>query len=402
MRLLGAACAALVPWSAVVAQGARPWARLDGWAVAALATAGPVPAGGGMATELRIVHPVLMLRAGTAGGRLGLVATLDLDGWTIPNGELAPGMWGEGFADRRHPHTYAHELMVIARIPAGDTRVTVAAGRGFVPFGTDDPMGRPPARYPVNHHLSQILERAVAIAALVRGPLQVEASLFGGDEPQAPGQWPSLDRFGDSWAARVTLRPHLPPAASFEVQASHAQVHSPEHREGTGLDQVKWSVSGRWTGQVRRAHGYALAEWARTSEDRGTFVFHTTLVEGAVQSGRHRPYVRFETTERPEEQRVGRYRTVRPLQDDAILGVTRWTTVTVGYGLDLRVGRLRMRPFVEGSLGGIANAGGGFDPAVYYGGIATGAATLGVRVASMPAGHRMGRYADPEEQHGHH
>jgi len=402
MRLLGAACAALVPWAAVAAQGARPSARLDGSAVAALTAAGPVPAGGGMATELRIVHPVLMLRAGTAAGRLELVATVDFDGWTIPNGELAPGMWGEGFVDRRHPHTFAHELMLVAHVPAGGTRMTLAAGRGFVPFGTDDPMGRPPVRYPVNHHLSQILERAVAIVALDRGSLRVEGALFGGDEPQSPGQWPRLDRFGDSWAARLTVRPTLRPGAGLELQASHARVHSPEHREGSGLDQVKWSASARWTGRLGRAPGYALAEWARTSEDRGTFVYHTILVEGALESGRHRPYARIETTERPEEQRAGRYRTVRPLLDDAILGVTRWTIVTVGYGLDLAWGRLRLRPFAEGSLGRIANVRGGFDPAGYYGGTATGTATLGLRVATMPAEHRMGRYADHLEQHDHH
>ena len=31
-----------------------------------------------------------------------------------PTGELAPGDWGEGFVDRRHPHTYLHELVLSA------------------------------------------------------------------------------------------------------------------------------------------------------------------------------------------------------------------------------------------------------------------------------------------------
>ena len=403
MRWLGAACAALVPWAGAGAQSARPSARLDASAVAVLTAAGPVPRGGGMATELRIVHPVLMLRAGTAAGGLGLVVTVNVDGWTIPNGELAPGMWGEGFVDRRHPHTFAHEIMLVARMPVGGSRVTVAAGKGFVPFGTDDPMGRPPLRYPVNHHLSQILERAVAMVALEHGSLRVEGAVFGGDEPATPRGWPKLDRFGDSWAARVTVRPPLPTGAALELQGSHARVHSPEHRDGTGLDQVKWSGSARWTGPLGPARAYALAEWARTSEAGGAFVYHTALAEAALESGPHRPYLRIESTERPEEERVAAYRTVRPLRDDAILGVTRWTIVTLGYGLDLLSGRLRLRPFVEGSLGGIATVGGGFfDPAVYYGGTTTRAATLGLRVATMPVGHRMGRYADHMEQHAHH
>jgi len=52
--------------------------------------------------------------------------------------------------------------------------VSLAAGKGFVPFGTDDPMTRPFAAYPVNHHLAQILERYVAIAAVSAGPVIVE------------------------------------------------------------------------------------------------------------------------------------------------------------------------------------------------------------------------------------
>jgi hypothetical protein len=42
-------------------------------------------------------------------------------------------------------------------------------------------MVRPFLRYPVNHHLAQILERAVAIAAVRAGPLLAEAGLFTGD-----------------------------------------------------------------------------------------------------------------------------------------------------------------------------------------------------------------------------
>lgn len=83
----------------------------------------------------------------------------------------------------------------------------LAAGKGFVPFGTDDPMSRPVVRFPVNHHLSQVLERAVALAGVRAGPVTVEGSLFNGDEPASPGSWPAWDRFGDSWAARLTLSP---------------------------------------------------------------------------------------------------------------------------------------------------------------------------------------------------
>ena len=74
--------------------------------------ADPVPGGDGLA-ELRIVQPALMLQA-DGPARLSLLATLNLEGATIGEGELTPGAWGEGFVDRRHPHTYLHELLLTA------------------------------------------------------------------------------------------------------------------------------------------------------------------------------------------------------------------------------------------------------------------------------------------------
>src|SRR5262249_36856616 len=116
-------------------------------------------------------------------------------------------------------------------------RITISAGKGFVPFGTDDPMNRPAERYPVNHHLSQILERAVAMIAVDRGMLLAEASLFNGDEPTSPGASPNWSRLGDSWAVRLTLRPW----SAVEAQVSTASVASPEDRGGAGPTAIKWS-----------------------------------------------------------------------------------------------------------------------------------------------------------------
>ena len=106
-----------------------------------------------------------------------------------------------------------------------------------------------------------------------------------------------MSRFGDSWSARLTVYP----GAHLELQGSHADVHSPEHREGFGTDQSKWSASGRWTGSLRGSPAYALLEWAQTSEAEGFFVFHSFLGEGAWTLGHHRLLYRFERTERPEE-----------------------------------------------------------------------------------------------------
>lgn len=342
--------------------------------------------------EARVLVPVGMLHAAALGGRLRLVATANLEKYTIPHGALAPGNWGEGFADRRHPHTLAHELMLVGGWPS----LFVAAGKGFVPFGTDDPMVRPGVVFPVNHHLSQILERAVALAGVRLGPAMLEGALFNGDEPVSPGSWPDRTRFGDSWAVRLTLAP----VAGLESQASYAWVHSPENRPGAGPDDRKLSVSARW----ERGPWYGEVEWARTATADEFFVFHSVLGEGALQLPRHRPYARIERSDRPEEERLfaSRFRTRRPLFENSILGTTRWTILTIGDALELRRGALRYAPFIEGSWVGIARAGGGvFDPATFYGRTRGVSLTLGVRLAAGMPMPRMGRY-DMGPVRGHH
>jgi hypothetical protein len=376
----------------------RPWARASGQAVLAFTQVDPIP-GQGSLGEIRVVQPVVMLHAG-AWERLRLIATLNLEGVTIPNGELTPGAWGEGFVDRRHPHTYVHELLISADDLLGETdgrlRASVSVGKGVAPFGTDDPMTRPVFRYPVNHHLAQILERAVAIVAARGRWGTVEVGLFNGDEPERPRQWPRIGgRFGDSWSGRLTAFP----VAGVEVQGSWARVHSPEHRPGAGTDQDKWSLSGRWDRMVGGHPVYALVELAQTSEADGFFVFHSLLGEGAWSSGPHRLHYRFERSERPEEERVSAFRSQRPHRENSILGITRWTTHTAGYEMDLRPSpSIRLRPLAEVSYGRVRKVGAGlFDVRQLYGKDSFWSLTIGLRASLGPAMHRMGRYGAAAE-----
>lgn len=361
-------------------------------AVPAFIQVDPVP-GGGELSEVRILHPVAMLNATTLDGYLSAMAMVNLEGVTIPDGELSPGAWGEGFLDRRHPHTYAHEFIVSAWQPfkpGGDAAISFSLGKGFAPFGSDDPMSRPILRYPVNHHLSQILERAVGVVALRVGPAAIEGSLFNGDEPASPEDWPRVKRFGDSWSGRLTLWPF----DGVELQGSYAEVTSPEHRDGSGLDSRKWSASAR----IERSFGaglvYAMAEWARTSE--GAFDFSTFLAEASLRRGILGAAYRFERTERPEEQRLADpFRSPRPHHDNSILGVTRWTVHTANLSLaavdDWPM--LGIEPFVEGSVAKVASVGGGvFDPSAFYGDDSIWSLALGVRLAWGQRLHRMGRY----------
>lgn len=341
------------------------------------------------------MQPTVMVHAGAWSNRLRLVATANLEGLTMENGELAPGDWGEGFIDRRHPHTYVHEAVLAFDDVLGETdgraRVSLSAGKGFAPFGTDDPMVRPIFRYPVNHHLAQILERAVVILGVRSGPVLLEGGLFNGDEPERPGQWPRISRFGDSWSGRLTLMP-LP---QLELQGSHADVHSPEHRPGSGTDQSKWSVSVRWEGPVQHRPLYGLLEWERTSEAGGFFVFHSILAEGAWHLGRGRLHYRFERTERPEEERtLSPFRSLRPHLENSILGRTRWTIHTAGFGFQLHpADMVTVLPFIELSYGRMVDVGGGlFNARAFYGRNSFWSFNVGTRLnLGMPL-HRMGRY----------
>jgi hypothetical protein len=351
--------------------------------------------GGGARSEGTLTQTLLMARAAWWRRRLTLDATVDAEGLTMRDGELSLGAFGEGFADRRHPHTYLHELMLGSRRQAGAAALSIAAGRGFAPFGTDDPMVRPFTKYPINHHLAQILERGIAIAAARVGPALFEAGTFTGEEPQRPSSLPLARRFGDSWSMRGTLLP----VAGAELQASYARVASPEMPNGFGLDQRKRSVSARV--ESRDGRGYALAEWARTVEHDHTrredaFSYESALVEGAVRAGPLRLALRLEQTDRPEEERLADpFRTARPATDLHIAGITRWRAATIATAAPaVTWGTVAGVPFLELShLAATARDSRAlFDPGSVYGRTRFWMLTGGVRIRAGSMHSRMGRY----------
>ena len=344
-------------------------------------------------TEGYLAQPVIMARGSVLNGHVGAVLTLDFEGLTLDRGQLNPGAHGEGYADRRHPHTYLHEAIVTASGTFGGTGVSLAGGKGFVPFGTDDPMMRPFAAYPVNHHLAQILERYVAIGALIRGPVTLEGALFNGDEPLSPGAPPDASRFGDSWAARVTVTPIRP----LELEGSFASVTSPELAAGGGLDQHKWSVGARF----EREHGpvrSALVEWARTDDRFGDIVtndYTSFLAEGTTAVRRASLSLRYENTTRPEEERLADpFRYSRTPTDLAIIGITRWRIGTVAVSSPLPASRADVAPFVEVSYAHPNDEiePSAFVPQDFYGASSLWSMSVGVRLGVGRMSHRMGRY----------
>lgn len=354
------------------------------------------PSAGGISrAEGALTQTVLMARASGWNGAITADAALNAEGITMPGGELNTGAYGEGFVDRRHPHTYVHELILTARRNMGPIAVSASAGRGFAPFGTDDPMMRPLVKYPVNHHLAQILERGVAIGAVRFGVAALEASTFAGDEPASPSSLPTLRRFGDSWSVRGTLAPR----PGSELQTSYARVASPEEPGGFGLDQRKRSASAR----VISSDGerYALVEWARTidrdhSRQQDVFAYESSLAEAAVLVKAIGIAIRLEQTERPEEDRLDDpSRTPRPGSDLSINGITRWRIATLHVAApSVTWGTVTGFPFVEAALLAAAprDDRAFFTPVRLYGTTRFTMLSFGWRLRAGGVHARMGRY----------
>jgi hypothetical protein len=337
-----------------------------------------------------LTQPAAMAMLASRGGHFVADITLNFEGTSLKRGELNAGVHGEGYIDRRHPHTLLHELVGTGLFAAGPARLSLTAGKGFVPFGTDDPMSRPFVKYPVNHHIAQVLERALLTSAIASGPIVLEGALFNGDEPTGPYDLPNYDRFGDSWSSRLTAR-----ANGFEVQGSFAKVKSPEHASGGGLDHRKLSTSARYESKGR----YALAEWARTKEGEGSrtsFIFRSILGEGAIDLGRFTLAARAERSERPEHERsINAFRTPQPHSDLSIIGRTRWDILSGSVAATLPSYRkLRFSSFVEVSSQKPKSltTPSVFIPEDFYGASRLWSFSFGARVGVGMQHKRMGRY----------
>lgn len=346
-------------------------------------------------TEINVAQTAVMAGANLLGGHLLFVGTFNAEGLTMAGGELSTGAFGEGYVDRRHPHTYLHEAVASGVGTLGPLALSLSAGRGLAAFGTDDPMVRPFEKYPINHHLQQILERFVVIGAARFGPAILEGSTFGGDEPTSAGSLPLMRRFGDSWSVRATALP----APGVELQGSYARVASPEQREGFGLDQRKSSLSAR----LISANGgrYLLAEWARTVEhdhnrEEDVFAYESALLEGSATVRGVSLALRLEQTERPEEERLSDpFRVARPAADLGISGQTRWRTATVALMLPSPInGPILGYPFIEleRAHAQAKDARSVFDAESFYGTSSPWMVTVGVRLRFGPPHARMGRY----------
>jgi hypothetical protein len=349
-------------------------------------------------TEYYLTQPVAMLNFISPGERVVVRFSPNLEGLTIRDGERTFGAWGEGFIDSRHPHTYLHELMLswnALDAPVG--QLWLSAGRGFTPFGTDDPMARPAVKYPTNHHLSQILERwTVNAQYLFDNGISIEAGIFDGNEPEPPGDAGNFREFPNSWSARFAARfgEGTGPMARWELSASLAMVREDEHdvEERTRLA----NVAARHDGITDVGRLYGLFEISRSWPREGAG-FYSVLGELQLERGQHRPYVRLERATRPEYDRraaegAGFFR----YDHGAVpIGATRWTIATVGYGFRSTDYPLAVKPFFEIQHHSVSRHRGPaeLEPAQLFGMSSFWSVSAGARVFIGAGGPmRMGSY----------
>src|SRR5262249_55813323 len=126
-----------------------------------------------------------------------------------------------------------------------------------------------------------------------------------------------------------------------------------EIRVGHGLDQQKSSLYARYDfNHDNGSRQYALVEWEHTNELDGSVTvnsLYSVLGEAAVCRADVIVGARLERTDRPEEEpTTDPFRTPRPPLDLSSLGISRWTTLTLGVASPaLKTGIVSGRPFIE-------------------------------------------------------
>jgi hypothetical protein len=203
---------------------------------------------------------------------------------------------GRPLIDRQHPHDFFMQIAAVWRVPVtASTGLTIAGGPAAEPaLGPVAFMHRASAAdnptAPLGHHTfdSTHIAFGVVTAAIDRGPLVVEGSLFNGREPD-DNRW-NFD-FGalDSFSGRIWYRPR----AEWEFQASSARLTAPEELEPGNI--VRSTASASWT----RLNGVALssvtAAYGRNNTDHGNR--SAALVEGARRGGVNTIYARAEAVQ---------------------------------------------------------------------------------------------------------
>ena len=344
---------------------------------------------------LYATQPAMMFNIEAPGSVLVLRTTLNFEGITQPGGELTYGGWGEGFIDKRHPHTLLHEFMLSMNVlRAEGASASLSVGKGFAPYGTDDPMSRPVLKYPTNHHLSQILERWTLNGVVATASWSVEGGLFSGNEPTGPYDLGNTEDFGQSWSARVARRfgAGVGSTRAWEVSASVGSVRETHHDEATRT--MLFNAAVRHEQDHRFGRLYGLAEFSRSDPEHGDGYYAAVLEASLLNAGRL-PYFRVEYATRPEYAREGGPDTdgfFRYDHDSEPVGATKWAIVSAGFGWNLTNLPISVRPYAEAQYHAVWRERGTIRPEVLYGRSRFWAFSTGARIFLGGEPMRMGAY----------
>jgi hypothetical protein len=238
----------------------------------------------------------------TSRGRLTLTGMVSLDPLTVGKDgyreifQVGEALDARPLIDRQHPHDFFMQLGAVWRMPLGDsTGLTFAGGPvGEPALGPVAFMHRASAidnpTAPLGHHTldSSHVAFGVVTAAVDRGPVVVEGSLFNGREPDE-NRW-DFD-FGplDSFSGRVWYKPN----DEWELQVSSGRLKEPEQLEPGNV--VRSTASAQWTRQDGTDVSSVTAAFGRNDTDHGSR--SALLIEGSRHVGLNTVYGRFEAVQ---------------------------------------------------------------------------------------------------------
>jgi hypothetical protein len=212
-------------------------------------------------------------------GQLTLTLMLSLDPATVGKQgyrhifEIGESFEGIPLIDHQHPHDFLMQAAAIWRQPVGrGVALTLAGGPvgepalGPVAFMhrssvAEDPMS------PLGHHTfdSSHIAMGVLTAGLDRGPVQIETSVFHGEEPDE-NRWDLMDPGAlDSWSVRGWYRP----APEWTFQVSHGFLKQPDRLEEG--DVRRTTASGAWRQERNPGSTSVTVAWGRNLKLGGTY-----------------------------------------------------------------------------------------------------------------------------------
>jgi hypothetical protein len=204
---------------------------------------------------------------------------------------------GQPLVDRQHLHDLTMQLATAWRMPVtSGIGLTLAGGPvGEPALGPIAFMHRPSAAEnpvaPLSHHTfdSTHIAMGVITAALDRGPVIVEASLFNGREPDE-NRWNLIDRGAlDSWSARLWIRP----SSNWLFQLSSGVLKDPEALEPGNVRRTTTSLE--WFRQREAGSTAVTAAYGRN--DKAHAALNAFFTEATYRSGANAIYTRFEAVQ---------------------------------------------------------------------------------------------------------